>query len=208
MKQNTNTTGKRVIGKRVDPLAKKKMIFAGILVLVMAVMWIRLFAKSGKSALPAEVSAETLMQQAASGQQVKKESMSLFEYIELPVESGRNDCLKRDLFGAKAWYGKGVGSLLSMSNGDNANGDLLAEEIREVALNLKLEAVIEAHDGQNAEVFINNKLVPTGGELIVRRNGVKYIYTIESADGNKVTLSCGDVRVTLKMSDKDEKVIR
>lgn len=171
----------------------------------MGLLWVRVFVK-GRSGLPASVSGETAEQQALAQQQSQQQSASeRFEYVEMPVVAGRNDQLARDMFGAREWNGSG-GDVKGVSSAAGKEGDLLRDEIRSVAQNLKFEAIIKGHDGRKAEVFIENKLLPTGSELAVRRNGKKFIFTIENAEANTVTLRCGDVTVTLKMSDKDEEV--
>ena len=204
MKSGPSKSVNNTKGAKGLTVANQKAIVAGVLVFVMLVMWMRVFLKK-KSALPVAVSASTTEQQTTDAQQQTQAKGSNFHYVELPVVSGRNDVLVRDVFSAKAWNGGGINDVVNVTSDRENESQLLQDEIRSIAQNLKLEAIINGNNGHPSEVFLENKLVPTGSDLIVRRNGKKLTFTIESAEGNQVVLKCEDVRVTLKMSNKDEK---
>ena len=195
-------TNKNARPVKQDPRVKVKVIAAVVLVLIMAVMWMRVFTK-GKGA-PTAVAAASVQTNAATKTEVKKTESNTLTYIELPIVAGRNDCLTRDIFIARSWNGGQIDELVDVVPKSD-DEKLLRDEIRYIAQDLKFKAVIAGNEYQPAEVFIENKIVPVGSSFPIRREGKKFVFLVEHAQGNKVVLNCQDVTVTLKLSKKDEK---
>ena len=194
MNSKATNTGKSSRQRRQAALAKKKAIIATVLVIVMALMWVRVFAKKGKKAAPAKVTAATVRTVTASTTAAEKTKKTTMQYKQLPMVAGRNDVLVRDIFSRKSWN-NGLGA----ADGWNSEQTMLSDDIRRAGQNLKLEAITMGEGGQKSEVFIDGKLVPAGSDFPTRYEGRIYRFTVEKIAANKVVLKCKDVSVTLKM---------
>jgi hypothetical protein len=191
MKQNfkiDNNFAGRVVGQLAAE--KKKTTIAVILIVLMALMWIRFLAGKG----PASASAANVT--AAEIAAVTAQKGAKVTFIELPVIEGRNDSLSRDFFAANGFrqFGQargstGQGEVTSLSNGKE-------DVMKIVARRLKLEAIMMALPPQ---AFINDKLATAGDKLDVLDGTRSFEFKVISIDANSVTIGFEQSEFKLKL---------
>lgn len=196
MDSKSTNSGKSSRQRRQAAIARKKAILAAVLVLVMVVLWIRLFAKKGKKAAPAKVTAATSRTVTTSNTTVRKPKKNTIKYKQLPMVAGRNDVLQRDIFSKKSWI-----DAKDTADAWNSKREILSDDIRRAGKSLKLEAILMGEGGEKSEIFIEDKLVPLGADFPTRHAGRIYRFTVEKVTANKVILKCKDVSVVLKLSE-------
>jgi hypothetical protein len=196
MSSMTKNSGRSARQRRLAAAARKKAILAVCLIIVMALMWTRIFVKKDSNAKPAEVTASTVRTVSASVTVKDEPEMTTLKYKKLPMVPGRNDVLTRDIFSSKAWVNK-----KGVASNWNSNQDMLSDDIRQAGKTLKLEAILMGERGQKAEIFINDKLVPAGSDFPTHYKGRTYRFTVEKITANKVVLKCKDVSIVLKLSE-------
>ena len=196
MNSNNTNSAKTARQRRLAAAARKKAIIAACLIAVMAFMWVRVFAKKGNKAKPDDVTASTVRTVSASTTAKSDPKKAIIEYKKLPMVSGRNDVLVRDIFDKKSWVDGKDGA-------DNWIDEqaLLSNNIRRAGKTLKLEAILMGEGGQKPEIFISGKLVPAGSDFPTRYKGRIYMFTVENVTANKVVLKCSDVSIVLKLSE-------
>ncbi len=173
---------------------KKKAVLALSLIIVMLVMWFKVF--SGKKPNAAEAKSKT-KQDTSKDQSGPKVKIS---FIELPKVPGRNDVIKNDFFTLYSWQsfikseeGKNLNSIQEVGV-FTKNGN--KEVITRVAQNLKLEAIFLA---DNPQAFINDKLLSLSDKLLIRNAGGTYEFEVIGIYEDFVLLRCGKAQITLKL---------
>jgi len=183
--QNINSNGSNGLVSRLAA-EKKKTVMAACLVVVMVFMWLKILG--GKT--PQSAGAAMIAQDMSKKQLSSKSKIS---FVELPKIKGRNDVLTRDFFtiGGKHLGGTGEVNVLSGAN--------IEEYIRRIAEKLKLQAIIL---GSNSQVFINDKLLTIGDELLIRDDVTGNIYECEitGIEENTVFIRCGEAEIQLKLA--------
>lgn len=192
MKQNMkdSTNGASKLLGRMASEKKKSMIALG-LIAVMVFMWAKVFFKSQPQSAQALFTTEQLKGQTNTKLEIL--------FTELPDVSGRNDVITRDFFDSGGWQGfiDGKGENLvdiEKMNLDSEVSEALAIRIGE---KLKLEAI---GMGDNPQAFINGKLLSVGDKLLVSDNGIPYECEVVEIEENKVFVRCGEVQITLKLT--------
>lgn len=169
---------------------RKKIIIAVCLVAVMAVLWVKLLMKKHSSAV-----AET-GQVAGSSQPVTQAGPSIV-YCELPVISGRQDVLARDIFASNGWKGfrrpgeKNAYGHIRTETTDHGSADIAA-----AAKALELAAIVT---GNKYQAFIGNKLVVKGQKFDFLFQGKKYVFKVVDINDERVELKCSGLVVVKKM---------
>jgi hypothetical protein len=202
MKDTKQTSSKLARQQRLRAVARKKVIIAGCLLLVMGGLWIRVFAKKGGKNIPAKANAVTVEKNTTDTAVKSASRGAALRYINIEVVKGRNDALVRDVFSQKPWIGKDYKHITTSTDSWANDQKILKEDIRSAAKKLKLEAIIMGQERKLSEIFINNKLVPEGSDFPIRHDGRIFRFTVTEVGPEKVVLKCLDVEVTLKMSQK------
>ncbi len=183
MQENRNNPAgiaNRAIGRFVAE--NKKGVVALSLVCIMLFMWGKmLLGENPKSAEGTETSQRMINVKPAEEPEVV--------FIELPKVVGRNDILTRDFF---RMDGKSLGQTTKVST---VSKDDDKDYIRRIARKLKLEAISL---GQFPQTFINNKLLPVGGKLLVKDGANTYECEIVEIKQNTVLIRCKESEITLK----------
>lgn len=191
MKQNLTNIGNEA-NKLLGRLAaeKKKTVMALCLIGVMVFMWARVLSNKTPTSAEAVVTAR---QTSRNAQEANSESK--ISFIELPNVKGRNDTLTRDFFvmDAEGLAGSGEVSFVSR-DGDKKYVNRIAEK-------LKLQ-VIEL--GENAQAFINDKLLGVGDKLRISDGVNAYECEVVGIEQNTVFVRCGEEEIALKLRQEME----
>jgi hypothetical protein len=180
---------------------KKKAVLALSLIIVMFVMWFRVF--SGKK--PSAVEAKSETKQGAI--EDKSEPQIKISFVELPKVPVLNDVIKNDFFTLCSWQ-----SLIKNEEGKNLNRiqevsvftkNGSKEVITRAAQKLKLEAIFLA---DNPQAYINNKLLSPSDKLLIRNEGGTYEFEVIGIYEDFVLLRCGKAQITLKLKQATDVV--
>jgi len=160
----------------------------------MGLMWARVLLKQG----PAAAAADDAQ---AAGQPATAASTASADitFIELPRVAGRNDCLTRDVFAA----GRGIFGSQTQAGGLG----LVAEPdnqaaIRRLAETLRLEAI---GFGRKPQALINGKLLSHGDRFAIGEGKAKLECEVTTITESSVTLTCANVRITLRLGQTNVK---
>ncbi len=170
---------------------KKKTVMVVCLVILMAFMWIKVFAGKGPAtagAVPTDSRAENVNQ---------PETDVKVSFVDLPEIKGRNDVITRDFFDANGWIDFVNADKIAVTREVNViPGDSSEKLIRRIADNLKLEAFVM---GENPRAFINDRILSVGDTLPVSDGADKYDCVVIMIENNSVVMRCGKAEVTLKL---------
>jgi hypothetical protein len=170
---------------------KKKTILALCLIVLMVLMWIRIFAKKSPMAAQATLMAKEV--------EVKEQESSpiTISYVELPRIQGRNDVITRNFFDPNGWSGfipDGKYSADGQQPGVIQNLANLRSRLMNAGL--KLEAI---ELGGNPHVFINGRLLSIGDKFILRDGADTYECEVTKIEENLVFINYGGVEIELKL---------
>ena len=174
------------------PAGRKKVVVAVILIVVMVLMWIKLLIGK-KSPAAADAAVDTAAVEDTRGRDSKEVQIS---YIALPVTPGRNDMLSRDIFNAKDFRFIATKGVVVAS--ETAFNEFSERKIRQVAGQLKIDAVISGSQVEKPAAYIEDKLVSAGSKLPITYNGKVYEFSVISVDESKVVLKLEDCTVNVK----------
>ena len=164
---------------------KKKPLFAIALLVIMAIMWLRVFGAKGPEAANADQPAET---EAANGK-IEIE----ITYVDLPKIPGRNDCISRDFFALDS-------SLGNRTEVDVVQGDGTNSIVRTLTKQIRLEAI----DLGEKKVFINDRLYGVGDRMLIKDDSDEYDCEIVSIEENTVSIRCHETEIKLKLAQGGE----
>ena len=182
------------------PVNRRKIVIAVVLLSVMALMWVRVFLKSGPEKASAAINAGADgLPVAAAGP-----AGARLSYIKLNVTAGRNDRLARDIFTAQnpAIFGWGSESDRHRSNAvadPGSDRTITVATIRRIAKDLTVDAILVGSSGQSSEAFVKDKLITAGSKLAVRNEDKIYTFTVVEIQHNKVIFECQNVTIAVKM---------
>jgi hypothetical protein len=172
---------------------KKKSITAGCLLIVMTLMWGRIFL--GKSPADASAGQDQIIpaeqSSAAVGSIQQNASVS---FIELPKIEGRNDRLTRDFFAINGGSFRQFGSA-------KAAGAINDKIVKRIKTLLKVDATVS---GVNPQAFINNKLYKTGNKIDISDGNQMYECVIEKISQTEVLIDCAGTKIKLELANPSE----
>ena len=172
---------------------KKKVITAVCLLLVMSLMWIKVFVGKSPQSAEATDSLETSSSEEFSSEQAEQTIEPGICYVELPKVEGRNDILTRDFFSFdnRGFY-KGSGKeVRPISENNNDEGLML-----KISAKLTLGAIVM---GDKPQAFINDKLLGVGDKLTVAEGSDVYECEVAKIEETEVTIKCREGTITLKI---------
>lgn len=171
-----------------------KTALAGVLILIMLLMWLRVFlGHRPAAATGAPRPRQTEAPAAKTPVQVER--------IELPRTPGRHDGLWRDFFIASdhtssrrnpAGRHTGTDKEVLVISSNSAQ-----EVIRRVARTLKLEAVLWS---ESPRAYLNDQLLGVGGKLVVKDGTAFYEFEVLQINVNSVLMVCEGVQLTLELA--------
>ena len=174
---------------------KKKAVLALCLISLMAFMWIKVLTKTTPQAADAELIAELMSMETQSEPELE------ISFIELPRVAGRNDMVTRDFFASDGWHnfvgGRGPKSVAVEEIDIVSKNDDQEVIRREVADNLKLEAIVSSEDPL---AFINDKVLRAGDKMFVSDEIESYECEVVEIKENMVIIRCMEAMITLKMT--------
>lgn len=179
------------------PESKTKIIMASVLILVMALLWVRVLLK--KKDTPQNASANTGKNETLK--QGKSRDEFQLEYIELPVVLNRHDRLARDIFSRQS------SSVFSTENSrgpeviaDAQPVELEFQQIQKELETYSIDAIMVGRTERDGEVFINEKVYKIGSVLVIYVNQQSIPLQIQAIEENKITLYWEGQSFQLKMA--------
>lgn len=180
-----------------------KMVLAAVLLLVMAVLWLRVFlrGRSGPETVQAQIPVEpSAGEQAAGG---RTESKVLLQPRLLPVLAGRHDRPERDpfVFDRSQWF-RPERQILDIqpqepvSSSAGQGREILAKKI---AKDLILQAVIKDPSGIPVQACVNGVVLARGGVLKLKENGEMYELKVSEIGSQHVKFEYEDMVFVVKM---------
>ncbi len=170
---------------------KTKSMVAFGLIAIMIFMWIRVIAKKGPK------SASAMVTTTQSGK--PQSSQPPITYVELPFVEGRHDVLERNLFTSTNWK-----RFNPTDAGDTPTVNMNTHGDRDIAKRLGRLIKLEAIDmNQQRQAFINNKLVPIGGQFVVKDGQDEFECEVVEIDTNYVKLRCEQTEIELRITQKN-----
>jgi hypothetical protein len=166
---------------------KKKPLFAVALLVIMAVMWLRVFGDKGPETADARQPAET---EPANGK-IEIE----IAYVDLPKIPGRNDCISRDFFALDSSLGNRTE--VEMVQGDDTNS---------IVRTLTKQIWLEAIDLGEKKAFINDRLYGVGDRMLIKDGSDEYDCEIVSIEENTVLIRCQQTEIKVKLAQGGEVV--
>jgi len=182
------------------------MVLATVLLLVMAVLWLRVFLKgrSGPETVQAQVPIEPSSGGRTAGE--RTESKVLLQPRLLPVLTGQHDRPERDpfVFDRSKWFPSGrqasdVQSEEPVSS-TRQERDVLVQKI---AKGMILQAVIKDPAGVPVQACVNGVVLSRGGILKVKENGETYELKVSDIGSQHVQFECQDMVFTVKMPSSE-----
>jgi len=172
---------------------KKKAITAMCLILMMSIMWIKVFVGKSPQSAEATDNLETSSSEEFSSEQDEQGIEPGICYFELPKVEGRNDILTRDFFSSdnRNFYQGSGKEIKPVSESNNDEGLM-----RRISAKLTLEAIVM---GDNSQAFINNKLFGAGDKLTVAEGSDVYECEVVKIEETEVTIRCREGTITLKI---------
>lgn len=175
-----------------------KTVVAAALLLLMGIMWMRVFFTSGK---PAQAAAYS---ETKEKEQVKAEPAVNIEPVPLPVIAGRNDRLTKDYFAVVLWPQQ------HSSTPQDVQGRLRndAEQQRLDFVNtllsrLSIDAVLMPTGQEPAKVCLNGKVLTEGQTLTLKDKDQTYELTITQIKPNAITIVCDQKAIVLPFGDQE-----
>lgn len=149
------------------PVQRGKVISAIVLVSIMTILWLRVFLNSDND------EALATGPKTADVQNAQEEGNKL-QYIDLPVISGRQDGLKRDVFAISdssiqletTEVEKPVEIEVPLKDGK--------EIVRKSVEGLTIDAIIAGSDDKESEAYVGNKVLKVGSIYTVEHGGESY----------------------------------
>jgi len=175
--------------------ARKKSTTALCLVAVVAFMSVRVLLRRTPQA------AEAMSVTKDMDVDRKPDPEFKISFIELPEVAGRNDVITRDFFasdGRQDFVGGEVENLAGTEQVNIVSKSGNEEDIRKVAEQLKLEAIVL---GTDAQAFINDKLLSVGDKLYVGEEVNRYECEVVEIKRNTVVVRCREAEITLKITE-------
>jgi len=182
-------------GVNADRAANKKKVLAVCLLVIMAVLWVRVFA--GKKSPGTVVAGSAAMGYSALVQADSGE----MAYKDLPFIQGRHDVLAKNIFASKSWRGfkssSHTGGYGSAEIGIDNNAD--SEQALQIASAVKDIELVAIVSGQQYQAFMEDKLLAKGDSFNYEFQGKTHKFTVVDIYKNKVELECNGVVVFKKM---------
>ncbi|MBN1126213.1 MAG: hypothetical protein JXA82_14500 [Sedimentisphaerales bacterium] len=181
-----------------EPIKKNRVVMAGILVLLMGGMWVRVFWKSaagpGKAGAAPNSSVDPLKTSA--------DLQARSEYVGLPFTSGRHDQLGVDVFSTDNWDGPWNTPPLEPV-ADPIPVDDTESQVRQILSRMVVEGIMI--NGTVSETMIQYEgkyfLVQERQTFRIKQADRTFMFTVESIVRNRVTVAWETVKYEMKMSE-------
>jgi hypothetical protein len=166
----------------------------------MIVMWVRVFIGSDKPN-QANAGQNNITQ---TGHKQADENQIKITYYDLPIISGRNDFLVRNIFSVSP-----RSKLTTFANKKNKEADDKTNSknvtdhennIKKIEKNIKVSAIVNATENTSAKAFIQDSLVGEGAKISLTAGGQIYEFEVKKINNESVILQWGDNILTLYMS--------
>lgn len=203
MKRSRTTFGN--LGTLVGSIPPKAVL-AAVLLLVMALLWLRVFLR-GRGG-PELVEAQALPEQVSSPTSRRATSPSIvMERVALPVVAGWHDQLERDpfVFDRSKWPGLEEPAAVSVQSRPSESSEKQQRNalLQKVVGELILQAIIKDPSGVPIQACLNGTVLAVGGRLKIRSHGEIYEFTLTEIGSDEVRLEYQNVLFTVKMPSSE-----
>ncbi|MBN1816623.1 MAG: hypothetical protein JW828_04635 [Sedimentisphaerales bacterium] len=179
-----------------EPLKRNRVVIAGVLVLLMGGLWVRVFWKNasgpGKAAAASGSNAAPFL--------TPSDSPTRLAYVGLPFESGRHDQLGTDVFSTANWEGVWNTSPIQIRV-DPVPVDDAPARARQMFSRMTVEGIM--NDGAVLEAMIQHEgkyyLVRKGQTFEIKQADRLFTFTIEDIVSNRVTVAWETVQHEMAM---------
>jgi len=182
------------------------MVLAAVLLLVMAVLWLRVFlrGRSGPETVQAQVPIEPSAGQ-ASGERTA--SKVLLQPRLLPVLAGQHERPERDpfVFDRSKWFHteRQASEVQPQEPTTSSAGRERGVLSQKIAKDLILQAVIKDPAGVPTQACVNGVVLSRGGILKVKENGETYELKVSDIGSQHVQFEYQDMVFTVKMPSSE-----
>ena len=170
---------------------RKKVAIAVGLIVVMAVLWGRIFVGKAKPKSAVAAADNTLMQTTSEPGPV---------FTELLFIQGRHDVLANDVFSANGFKGFALKGQSLLGNDMDITADTNAQSSGVIAAAEQME-LIAIVDGEKPQVYIEDKLLEVGQSFKFLLHERVYVFKVVNIYQTKVELECNGIIVTKKIPD-------
>ncbi|MFA6186947.1 MAG: hypothetical protein WC770_07040 [Phycisphaerae bacterium] len=173
---------------------RKKLAAALVLLVVMGVLWLRVFAvkdkpQAAKAAAPTDVS--TVASSASAEDNVV--------FVDLPVVPERHNVLANDFFDAKLFKGFGTGDLGSSGEITDPNRNSQDTSAAGAAVDaMELVAIV---NDKKPQAFIEDKLLEEGQSFKFVFHDQNYEFKVVKIHSSKVELECNGAILTKRIPE-------
>ncbi|MEJ5259431.1 MAG: hypothetical protein WHS88_04490 [Anaerohalosphaeraceae bacterium] len=181
-----------------------KAVLAAVLLLVMAVLWLRVFLR-GRSG-PEEAQAQSLLSGPAERSAEEPAAPKLLiEARPLPVESERHGRTETNpfVFAPAKWFPAEIQSSVSVQEPADSTAAIQKGLLEKIAGQLLLQAVIKDPGGVPVQVCVNGVVLSRGGTLKIREKGEIYELRVREIGTQEVQFDCLDNVLTVKMPSSE-----
>ncbi len=181
-----------------------KTVLAVVLLLLMAVLWLRVFWK-GRSGPEAAQAQSFLSGPAERSAEEPAAPKLLIEARPLPVETERHGRTERNPFvmDPDRWFPPATPSSVSAQEPTDSAAAQQKGLLEKIAKQLQLQAVIKDPSGMPVQVCVNGVVLLRGGTLKVREKGEIYELKVRDIGTQEVQFDCLDNVLTVKMPSSE-----
>lgn len=205
MKRTEKTIGN--IGTLLSTVSPKTVL-AAVLLLVMALLWLRVFLRGQGGPNTAEALTVLTAEPVAVGRSSPERTAAkmFLQPHPLPVEPGRHDRLLQDPFvlDRAKWFPQEQPSAVSVQAEEPVPAAAQQEALlRKIAEKLLLQAVIKDPSGLPVQVCVNGVVLPRGGILKLKENGETYELKVLDMGPQQVRFECQNRVITVQMPSSE-----
>lgn len=174
---------------------RKKFAVAGLLLLVMAVLWVRIFwKKSGPTPAAAVTNTDAVNVEAIAPAKQKT------TFIDLPFMAERHNVLANDFFMARGFIGLGAqGSSLPQGESSQLSG--MEDQSGSLAATVEAMELTAIVNGVKPQAFIADRLLEEGQSFKFIFHDQTYKFRVVNISENKVELECNGTVITKKIPE-------
>lgn len=175
-----------------------KTIVAAALLLLMGVMWLRVFFGNGK---PAQALAYVETKQT---EDVKVEPAVDIEPVPLPIIAGRHDRLTKDYFAVALWPQQQQLQPQDVQRHLENHAERQRRDfISTLPSRLNIEVVLMPTGQEPAKVCLNGKVLAEGQALILKDKDQIYELIITQIKPHAITIVCDQETIVLPFGDQE-----
>ncbi len=190
------------------PISPGKIILACVLIVVMAILWIRIVFRHRS---PAKASAQKNVTQVSAppSNTLSPLPPTQLTYSRLPIREGRHDTLARNIFANPnavvfPWQTPTpVDPVEPVAPGDDPVRKQWNTIVCPLLKKISVDAIVNDAKGTGYQAFLQDKCLSVGAILPIRQGANRYEITVKEIRSNAVVLEWESYSETIKMSEPD-----